>query len=188
MAAMPEHPFEGLSPRGGVWTVDDLDSIPEDGLQYELAEGVLLVTPSPRPLHQRMAARLFKVLSSACPDHLEVFFAPLDVRPTRTTSLQPDVLVVRREDIGEESLMGMPLLVVEVLSPSTRAKDVILKRALYADAGVPSYWLLDPSEVTAVVLELEGGELVERASARSSEVLQVRLPFACSFTPEDLVR
>ena len=80
MCAMP------LMPSGGVWTVDDLDDVPDDGLQYELADGVLLVTPSPRPRHQRMLGRLYRLLLDDCPPELEVFLAPLDFRPSLTTS------------------------------------------------------------------------------------------------------
>lgn len=39
----------------GDWTVDDLRALPDDGMQYELADGLLLVSPSPRPVHQRAA-------------------------------------------------------------------------------------------------------------------------------------
>src|SRR3954471_14031267 len=90
-----------VMPREGDWTVDDLRALPDDGLQYELADGVLLVTPAPRPPHQRAAARLFRTLDDACPPHLEVFFAPVDFQPTRRRSLQPDLLVVDKRDVGE---------------------------------------------------------------------------------------
>ncbi|MCU1602762.1 MAG: hypothetical protein JWO22_3471 [Frankiales bacterium] len=129
--------------------------------------------------------QLSRVLLEACPGHLELFAAPFDFQPTRTTSLQPDLLVVRREDVGELRLEGTPLLVVEILSPSTRAKDLVLKRALYADSGVPSYWVLDPESATALVLELEDGEYVERT--RSAGEVTVAAPFEASFTVADLV-
>jgi Uma2 family endonuclease len=169
------------------WTVDDLDELPDDGLQYELADGVLLVTPSPRPRHQRMSTRLTVVLFSACPDGLELFVAPFDFRPTRTTSLQPDLLVVRKEDVGEERLEGTPLLMVEILSPSTRAKDLVLKRALYAESGVPSYWVLDPMEGTAVVFRLEDGGYVEELRVTDGGVAAVTDPFAVTFAIADLI-
>lgn len=179
MCAMP------LMPRQTEWTVDDLDDLPDDGLQYELADGVLLVTPSPRPRHQRMLGRLYVRLVAACPDDLEVFLAPFDFRPSRVTSLQPDVMVVRRADVDDVALQGTPLLVVEILSPSTRAKDLVLKRSLYAEAGVPSYWVLDPVEATVLVLELEAGVYVERGSWAGE--VTTDLPFPVSLRGSDLL-
>jgi Uma2 family endonuclease len=111
------------------WTVDDLDRLPDDGLRYELVDGVLLVSPAPRPRHQRAVLGLARrVLADACPPELEVFVAPLDFRPARQRSLQPDVLVVRREDVGEDNVSRPLLLAVEVLSPGTRLRDETLKR------------------------------------------------------------
>lgn len=174
-----------LKPTDHVWTVDDLEDLPEDGLQYELADGVLLVTPSPRPRHQRVSMRLTQVLLQTCPADLELFAAPFDFQPTRTTSLQPDLLVVRRQEVSEIRLEGTPLLVVEILSPSTRAKDLVLKRALYAESGVPSYWVIDPETATALVLELVDGEYVERARAAGS--VSTDVPFPVQFVVADLV-
>lgn len=180
MCAMP------VLPREGGWTVDDLDDLPDDGLQYELAEGVLLVTPSPRVSHQRATVRVTALLLAACPESLEVFAAPLDVRPSLTTSLQPDVLVVRREDARGERLVGTPVLVVEVLSPSTRVKDLVLKRALHAEAGIASYWVVDPATATVTVLQLAGDAYVETARAAGPVVLRVDTPFPVELVPDDL--
>lgn len=127
-------------PREGDWTVDDVDLLPDDGLQYELIDGILIVSPAPVPKHQRAAKVVFRLLDSTCPADLEVFFAPLDFRPDKKTSVQPDVLVVRRDAVGELNIVVAPLLVVEVLSPSTRRKDIVLKHSVYAEAGVESYW------------------------------------------------
>src|SRR5699024_10768533 len=80
-----------LMPRTGEeWTVNDLDLLPDDGLQYELLDGLLLVSPAPVPVHQRVITRLLVLLHAACPPGYEVFTAPLDWRPDQRTSLQPD--------------------------------------------------------------------------------------------------
>jgi Uma2 family endonuclease len=133
-----------VMPRGAAeWTVDDLDLLPDDGLQYELLDGLLLVSPSPSNRHQRAGGKLFILLSQACPPDMDVLFA-LDWRPDRLTSLQPDVLVVGDTDL--DTVVGETMiLAVEILSPSTRRKDPFLKRSKYQDAGVPSYWIIDPA-------------------------------------------
>ena len=61
---------------------------------------------------------LHLTLTQACPDQLQVFLAPVDVLLADDTALQPDLLVVRRSDVGERDIPATPLLAVEVLSPS----------------------------------------------------------------------
>ncbi len=126
-------------PRNGEeWTVDDLDRVLDDGLQYELLDGLLLVTPAPVVLHQRAIGNLYLLLRSACPAGFEVFLAPVDWRPDVRTSLQPDLLVVRDEDVGVKNVTAPLVLAVEVLSASTRRNDQVLKRSKYEDSGVGS--------------------------------------------------
>jgi Uma2 family endonuclease len=77
----------------------------------------------------------------------EVYLSPIDVILSRITVLQPDLVCVERERLGivtERAIEGAPTLVVEVLSPSTDARDRGVKQALYARYGVPFYWIADP--------------------------------------------
>ncbi len=186
MTVMPvtEHEREWL-PRDREWTVDDLDALPDDGLQYELFDGVLVVSPAPVPRHQRAVFALGRLLHAACPAELEVFLAPLDFRPTRRRSLQPDVLVARRDQVGEKNLQQPPVLAVEVLSPSTRAKDLILKRATYASSGVPYFWTFDPAEGTPefVAYELVDGEYRDVVRASADETVTVPGPYPVDICP-----
>jgi Uma2 family endonuclease len=101
----------------------------------------------------------------ACPPGLEAFFAPLDRRPDDRTSLQPDLLVVRDEDVEAKNVRKPLVLAVEVLSPSSRRKDLVLKRSKYEDVGVASYWVVDPEEPSVVVHELRDGRYVETGRA-----------------------
>lgn len=98
----------------------DLKRMPDDGHRYELIDGALLVTPAPRPRHQLALARFERALAAVCPVGLEVLFAPLDVVLGDDTIVQPDILVARAEDFAERDLPFPPLLVIEVLSPSTQ--------------------------------------------------------------------
>src|SRR5258708_20924551 len=115
-AVTVEHDKPPLLPMFGDWTVDDLDTLPDDGLRYELFDGVLVVSPAPVPIHQRVVVELSFLLRHACPDHLEVFVAPLDFRPTRRRSFQPDVLIARRASVGQKCLEKPLGLAVEVPS------------------------------------------------------------------------
>ena len=177
-----------VMPRGpGEWTIHDLAPLPDDGLQYELLDGILLVSPSPTLTHQRAVRQLFKALDARCPAALEIFFAPLDWRPDQRTSLQPDLLVVRRDDASTTSLVAVPLLVVEVLSASTRRKDRILKAAAYADGGVASYWLVDPEQPSIDALALVDGGYVPLGEAIGDQVLTLDQPFPVTVRPADLL-
>ena len=176
-----------VMPRGGDWTVADLADIPDDGLQYELADGVLLVTPAPRFRHQVVAGELYVLLRAACPADLQVMFAPVDFQPTERRSLQPDLLVLRRADAGETRVVEPLLLAVEVLSPSTRSKDLLLKRGLYEESGVAAYWIVDPDEPSVVALELRDGKYVEAGRAVGDEVLALDLPFPIELVPQALL-
>ncbi len=158
----------------GPWTVDDLDDFPEGGTtRYELVDGALLVSAEPSLQHQRVDLQLARLLQDAAPADVEVFL-PVDVRLTPVRQLAPDVTVVRREDATGRRLDGAPLLVVEVLSPSTRTVDLTLKRRVLEEAGVPSYWLVDPDDGVVTVLGLEDGAY--REVARGDDVT-VERPF-----------
>ena len=178
-----------VMPRTGEeWTVDDLDRLPDDGLQYELLDGLLLVTPAPVPLHQRVIGNLYLLLRDACPPGHEVFLAPLDWRPDLRTSLQPDLLVVRNEDVGPANVTAPLMLAVEVLSPSTRRKDLVLKRSKYEACGVSHYWIIDPVEPSLLALDLDDDGYVTSTEVRGTDRADLDRPFTITVVPGDLVQ
>ncbi len=172
----------------GPWTVDDLDDFPEgDTTRYELIDGALLVSAEPSLQHQRVNAALLRQLDDAAPDDMEVFL-PVDVRLSPTRQIAPDLTVVRRADATGRRIDEVPLLVVEVQSPSTRTIDLVLKRQALQDRGVPSYWLVEPDDLVVTVLELEDGVYVERARIAPGDVFEVQRPFPLTLAPAELVR
>lgn len=158
----------------------------DDGRRYELLDGVLLVSPSPKPLHQRVAFRLARQLDDACPADLEVMLAPLDVVLDDDTVLQPDVLVGRCADFTDDGLAAPPLLVVEVLSPSTHRFDQLLKRARYEAAGASAYWTVDPDESVLEAWTLVDGAYVRAGAAKGEEEFRADVPFPVTVVPASL--
>ncbi len=174
-------------PRSRPLTRADLETMPDDGHRYELIDGVLVVTPAPSPAHQVVAANLFALLRDACPDDLRVLFALLDVAISDDTIMQPDLLVARRSDFTARDLPVAPLLAVEILSPSTRRFDLMLKRSRFEAAGCASYWVVDPDGPSLVAWDLRDGAYVEVANVSGGEVFRATRPFDVSVHPADLI-
>ena len=126
------------------------------------------------------------LLKHACPSDLLVSVGSLDFRPTLGVSLRPDLLVCSRADAGPHLLTAPPLLTVEVLSPSTRTTDVVLKRTLYETHRVPSYWLLDPTHHELTILELTDCGYTCQAVVQAEETFHATTPFPIALTPAAL--
>ncbi|OBG89598.1 hypothetical protein A5699_13475 [Mycobacterium sp. E802] len=113
--------------------------------------------------------------------------APYAVHHGEYIELQPDVLVGRFEDFTDKDLPKPPVLVVEVLSPSTALNDLNTKKAAYERLGVQSYWVIDPQQVTLTVFELRDGAYVQAAAVSGSEGYEAKLPFPVRIVPLDLL-
>jgi Uma2 family endonuclease len=168
------------------YTIADLDGLPEDGRRYELADGRLLVSPMARRLHQIGCRELGEVLTSACPAHLYIFPLPINVDDPDSTHFEPDLTVVRREFAKIEN-GDLPLLAVEVRSPSTAGRDAVLKRREYARLGMPSYWMLDVDVPSLTVLELVDGDYVQTAYGEDEQPVMVNRPFPVTVVPARLL-
>ncbi len=172
---------------GELFTVDDLDAIPYDGRRYELYDGVLVVSPAPLLRHQRMVFRLARLLDDACPADLEVLPGPLDVVVTPIREFEPDILVVPA-GLDLARLHEPPALVVEVRSSSTAVFDTTVKREMYAEFGIPAYWVADPNKASITVYELRGGSAYDEvARAEGDETITLDRPFPVTVTPAPLV-
>ena len=166
----------------GAFTIDDLDSFPQDSNRYELIEGSLHVTPAPVPIHQRVAFNVAVLLRTAAPAPFEVMVAPLDVALGIDTMVQPDVLVRSAGPLPEKRLEGAPLLVVEILSPTTRLYDLGTKRLAYQQAGVGAYWVVDPTTPRLTAWRWDGPH--ETAVVTEGDATATfEWPFAVTVTP-----
>lgn len=142
----------------GEYTLDDYYALPDER-RVELIDGVIYDMSAPAIIHQKILGELF-ILFRECMDrhegNCEVYLSPCDVRLDRDnrTMVQPDLLVVCEEyDIGAKAFDGAPALTLEILSPSTRSKDMLLKLYKYQNAGVKEYWIVDPDHETVLVYD-----------------------------------
>ncbi len=146
---------------------DDIWDTPDDGNRYEVIDGELYMTPPPIELHQRGSGNLYGYIWMYLRSNPigRVYSAPIGLTLDESNGLQPDIIYIsneRRDIIKERGIEGAPDLVVEVLSPSTEARDRGVKLQRYAAAGVPHYWMLAPRTRTleAYTLGSNGYELI----------------------------
>jgi Uma2 family endonuclease len=137
------------------WTREEVLALPDDGNRYELIDGELLVSPSPRALHQLAVWALYDRIRPYVGEHRIGLtgLAPSDLDLESGQSVQPDLFVVSLRE-GRQPTdwpeFGIPLLVAEVLSPSTALADRTKKRRGYQRSRVGEYWIVD---VDARVIE-----------------------------------
>ncbi|MCA9214481.1 MAG: Uma2 family endonuclease [Planctomycetales bacterium] len=133
-------------------TYDDYVLIPNDGNRHEIIDGCHYMNPAPHPNHQTASRFIQHQLMNQIeiPGLGQVFNAPCDVQLSDYDVVQPDlVIVLKTTDIVIETrIRGVPDLVVEVLSPSTRKYDQEVKKQLYLKHQIPEYWIVDSKSRT----------------------------------------
>ena len=145
----------GMATRVKVWTLKELHSLPDDGNKYELVRGELFVTPAPTDEHETIAARLTRLLDPyVAANGLGFIYRPRAVMQFRGSEVEPDLMVRQphpRPRAGWAKA-PKPLLIVEIISDSTRGRDRNQKKSFYMEAGVPEYWIVDPESRTITVV------------------------------------
>ena len=154
---------------------EDYLQLPDDGKRYEILDGELHVTGAPNPFHQRLSKRLQRQLENYFEERGlgEVFDAPLDVIMGRHDIAEPHLVIVADPaQISRRGIEGAPLLVVEILSPSTRARDRGVKMNRYAAVGLVHYWIADPDARSIECFRLEAGTYRPIAKVSAPDVLR----------------
>ena len=139
-------------PNQGQYTVEDLYEIPEladEDVRIELIDGVIYDMSTPTVPHEIIASELSFLLKECInrqnQNCLVLNNAALCPLPGENTYLVPDVMAICRKDqLTKRWAAGGPEFAAEVLSPSTRAHDMVRKRRKYHAAGVSCLWLIDP--------------------------------------------
>lgn len=158
-------------------TLDEWDHLPEDPFRHcELAEGVLVMEPRPAPLHQRATWRLTDQLDSQLPDELTALpEVEVVVNARRPITVRVPDVVVTTDKRAQENPSRLDaadvLLAVEIVSPGTGRTDRVTKLTEYADAGIPTYWIVDldePATLTAYILVDGDYEIVAQVTDAAS--------------------
>ncbi|MBQ9031390.1 MAG: Uma2 family endonuclease [Parasporobacterium sp.] len=149
--------------RQGTYTLEDYLALPEDQ-RVELIDGVIYDMGSPTASHQLISGEIYRQISNYIHDHkgsCVPLIAPTDVQLDcdNRTIVEPDVMIVcDRSRISRSRVFGAPDFVLEVLSPSTRNKDIFVKGAKYMNAGIREYWMVDPGKKTVMTYEFHSAE------------------------------
>ena len=164
---------------GARMTLEEFLALPEIEGYCELVDSVVYMAAFPIPDHQFLAVTLIMHLAQQIAETgLGVVLQHTGVVVSPTSALGPDVLVIRTDRtgiVGRTVINGAPDIVVEVLS-SDRNRDLVAKRRLYQEAGVPEYWLLDGDANTLTQLQLgDDGVYRERAVLTAADTLTTPL-------------
>jgi len=136
-----------------------------EDVHCELIDGVVYdMSPAPGSVHQDLSRSLLLQIGNFLEEKpCTVYHAPYDVRLNADTGddtvVQPDLVVIcDSTKIHNFGCAGAPDMVIEILSPSTASKDMILKYNKYMEAGVREYWIVDPSTRSVRVCLLNDGK------------------------------
>ena len=154
----------------GPYTIDDYYALP-DNIRCELIDGYFYDMASPSDVHQVLIGEMYVQFYQCAAAHPErdciVMLSPFDVHLFRDhiTMVQPDLLVsCGNGELTGKRYEGAPDLAVEVLSPSSRGHDMLLKLNKYRDAGVREYWIVDPQNWLVLVYDFEISDAPEKYS------------------------
>lgn len=144
--------------------------------RYELIEGQVYLLASPKVSHQIITGQLYgQLFNYFIGKNCQPFVSPFDITlvvDKKKNVLQPDLGIICDMETGtdeKDNYMGIPNLVVEVLSESSVTKDMVHKLQIYMLSGVKEYWIINPMEATAMVYGFKDFEIVFHKSLKKEE-------------------
>lgn len=149
--------------RQGEYTLEDYYNLPND-VRAELIDGMLIFMEAPSFNHQDISMALafeFELYIRSNKGPCKVLAAPLDVQLDcdNKTMVQPDIVVTCSKDQrNKKGIWGAPDMCIEILSDSTRRRDLGIKVAKYLNAGVREYWIVDPKRENVICYYFESEE------------------------------
>ncbi|SNY31212.1 Uma2 family endonuclease [Paractinoplanes atraurantiacus] len=168
----------------GEWSEPDLHLFPQDGHRYEIVDGSLHASPPPPESHEATVRGVVTSLRSSAPpgwwvcDRVGIQMGD--------SNLVPDVLVLRPRSSG--SVWCDPAdvaLVVEIETPATQRFDRLLKPSLYAEAGIASFWRVEPGRATPLLhtYALAGDRYQAVHSVEGAEPVKLDAPYPMRIAP-----
>lgn len=147
----------------GTYTVKDYYALPDEQ-RVELIDGYFYDMSVPNLMHQDIVGEIAAQIRDFIRNNhgqCKVYVSPVDVRLdcNEKTMVQPDVIIICDNDKRKKwGIMGAPDFVLEVISPSTKNRDLALKAGKYMNAGVREYWIIDPYKKILIKFDFENEE------------------------------
>jgi len=164
------------------YTVADLHALPDDGRRWELIDGSLIVSPSATMDHNTIARWIAQILEDSSPHDVAVG-TDQAVTIDDHNEPRPDVIIAPADFLQQTPFpVRGTRLVVEVVSPTSALRDTEIKRALYAGAGVPAYWIVVPDlikptiSLAELVLDEDEGRY-RYATHYTTDVFETQVPW-----------
>lgn len=149
----------------------------DDNYYYEIIDGEMIRKSAPTPMHQRICRKLIVILDNFINEKKsgEIFQSPIDVYLDEYNKPQPDLVFVSNEKkaiITNDGIMGVPDLIIEIISPTSVIRDRIEKKNLYERMTVPEFWLIDPEYEAIEIYKLQNNryELLSAATTLEGEL------------------
>jgi Uma2 family endonuclease len=175
--------FDFRLPDVNGYTTADLHALPDDGRRWELIDGSLIVSPSATIDHNTIARWIGQILEDTCPADDVVVGTDQSATIDDHNEPRPDVIVAPAEFLRQSPFpMAGTQLVVEVISPTSVLRDTETKRALYARAKVPAYWIVAPDaheptiSLAALVLDESAGRY-RFVTHYTADVFETEIPW-----------
>lgn len=156
--AEPTWDIAELFPAQGSWSEDEYLTLDTNRL-VEFSHGQLEILPMPTQSHQLLVIALFQLLRAfvAARKLGTALIAPMRMQLWPGKFREPDIMLMLAENDErrtDQYWLGADL-VIEVVSPDDRRRDIVTKRQEYALGGIPEYWIVDPTDRQITVLVLE---------------------------------
>ena len=167
-----------------IYTTDYIYALP-DGERAELIDGKIYYMAPPNTKHQRISSYLHNEIYNYITNHhgpCEIFAAPFAVflNEDDTNYVEPDISVTcDPHKITNQGCHGAPDWVIEILSPSNRRHDRLVKLDLYQRAGVREYWIVSPEAQTVEVFLLEDGRFIIQGFYEKNDIAKVHALEGC---------
>lgn len=178
-------------PREKTYTIEDIYNLP-DGQRAELIDGRLYDMAPPSRIHQKLVSQFTQIIGQHVRSQggsCEVYPAPFAVflNADEATYVEPDISVIcDKSKLSDRGCEGAPDFIIEVVSPSSRRMDYSTKNALYLDAGVREYWIVDPAKERTTVYRYE--EDAAPTIISFDQAIQVGIYSDLSITISDLLK
>jgi Uma2 family endonuclease len=149
----------------------------DDDNYYEIIDGEMIRKSAPTPMHQRISRKVMVIIDRFISEKKtgEIFQSPIDVYLDEYNKPQPDLVFVsesKKAIITNDGIVGVPDLIIEIISPTSIIRDRIKKKALYEKMSVPEFWLIDPQYAAIEIYTLQNNryELLSAATTLEGEL------------------